>query len=281
MARKLLTACLLLGLAAAGCGKKEQAANETVDLAALRARRDSIQQARQRADSLARVRYQACSDSVTAELKKTAAGRKKLAAKRPEGMVLPELLSACGSAPGAPAADSTAATRDTGMAKATTPPAAPKQAAATKTAAKPAAGTPAAATRPDTAAAQAARQAADSARKDSLSGANQMEVKRETFSYTGGSRDPFVSLIDLPKLGPDFVDLQLVAIYQDLRYGRNSVAVIRDKETKKRYNVRAGDQIGRMRVAQIRQREVVINIEDLGFERQETLSLPKREDLNP
>jgi hypothetical protein len=35
-----------------------------------------------------------------------------------------------------------------------------------------------------------------------------------------------------------------------------------------------------MRVAQIRQRDVVLTVEDLGFERQETLSLPKREELN-
>ncbi len=280
MAHKLLTACLLLGLAAAGCGKKDQAANESVDLAALRARRDSIQLARQRADSVARVRYQACSDSVTAELKKTSAGRRKLAAKRPAGTALPELEAACGTPPAPAASDTsaspqvTAATRDTSTAA---PPAAAAAPATNSAASVPAP--------PDTAAAQPARpaQAArDSlARQDSLSRTRETEIQRETFSYSGGNRDPFVSLINLPKLGPDFVDLQLVAIYQDLRYGRNSVAVIRDKDTKKRYNVRVGDQIGRMKIAQIRQRDVVLTIEDLGFERQETLSLRKREEDTP
>ncbi|MGH7658267.1 MAG: hypothetical protein ACREL6_08525, partial [Gemmatimonadales bacterium] len=126
----------------------------------------------------------------------------------------------------------------------------------------------------------AGRPAADSiARMDSLMHARETEVMRETFAYGGGSRDPFVSLINSEKAGPDFVDLTLVAIYQDMRYGRNSVAVVRDRNADKRYNVRVGDQIGRMRVAQIRQRDVVFTVEDLGFERQETLSLPEREEF--
>jgi hypothetical protein len=125
------------------------------------------------------------------------------------------------------------------------------------------------------------RLASDSVRNDSLRQVRETEVLRETFSYGGGSRDPFSSLIDLPTEGPEFIDLQLVAVYQDLRYGGNSIAVVRDKSANKRYSVRVGDRIGRMKVAQIRQRDVVFTIEDLGFERQETLSLRKREEQNP
>jgi len=125
------------------------------------------------------------------------------------------------------------------------------------------------------------RLAADSVRNDSLRQARETEVLRETFSYGGGSRDPFSSLIDLPTEGPEFIDLVLVGVYQDLRYGGNSIAVVRDKSANKRYSVRVGDRIGRMKVAQIRQRDVVFTIEDLGFERQETLSLRKREEQNP
>lgn len=126
----------------------------------------------------------------------------------------------------------------------------------------------------------AGRPAADSiARRDSLVRAGETDVMRETFAYDGGSRDPFVSLINSEQAGPEFVDLTLVAIVQDLRYGRNSVAVVRDRNADKRYSVRVGDRIGRMRVAQIRQRDVVFTVEDLGFERQETLSLPEREEF--
>jgi hypothetical protein len=126
-----------------------------------------------------------------------------------------------------------------------------------------------------------ARMARDSARSDSLRRQRETEVLRETFTYSGANRDPFVSLINLPTEGPEFANLQLVAIYQDLRYAGNSIAVVRDKAANKRYSVRAGDRSGRMRIAQIRQRDVVLTIEDLGFERQETLSLRRQEEQNP
>ena len=60
-----------------------------------------------------------------------------------------------------------------------------------------------------------------------------------------------------------------------------SVAEFREKEGGKRHKLRAGDQLGRSRVVQIRDRDVVFMIEDFGFERQETLSLRKQEDVTP
>jgi hypothetical protein len=42
-----------------------------------------------------------------------------------------------------------------------------------------------------------------------------------------------------------------------------------------------GDRLGRLKVAQIRQTDVVFTVEDIGFERQETLSLRKREEQTP
>jgi hypothetical protein len=57
--------------------------------------------------------------------------------------------------------------------------------------------------------------------------------------------------------------------------------VFREKEGGKRHKLRAGDQLGRSRVVQIRERDVVFIIEDFGFERQETLSLRKQEDVTP
>jgi hypothetical protein len=121
----------------------------------------------------------------------------------------------------------------------------------------------------------------DSVRADSLKIARETEVQRETFTYAGGARDPFVSLITEDKVGPEFNDLLLVGVYLDLRRANNSVAVLRDKTNQKRYKLRVGDQLGRLKVAQIRQTDVVFTVEDIGFERQETLSLRKREDQTP
>lgn len=303
MARNYLAAFLVIGFALAGC-KKEEAAEPPVDLVALRARRDSVAKAKAVADSIATARYTTCSDSVATVMKKTAAGRRVLATKRPVGVPVPEVLAACGTDPSQPLTQvATTDTTKTVAPGANTP--APTPAAGTP---PPAAGTPAAMTPQQRQVARAdsirkAREQAradslahavevaradsvvqsksDSVRTDSLRQVRETEVLRETFAYSGANRDPFVSLIDLPSEGPEFVNLQLVAVYQDLRYAGNSIAVVRDKGANKRYNVRVGDRIGRMKIAQIRQRDVVFTIEELGFERQETLSLRKREEHTP
>ena len=297
MARNYLAA-LLLGLSLGGCGKKDDAADQAVDLAALRAKRDSVARAKARADSIAQVRYTTCSDSVTAALSRTSAGRRAVNRAKTAGTPVPEVVQTCGT----PAASAPqVAVEDTSKRPATTP-------AATTPAAN--TGTPAASTmtpqQRQVARADSIRQAReqaradslrrstevaradsmaqavrDSVRTDSLRQARETEVLRETFTYSGASRDPFVSLINLPTEGPEFINLQLVAIYQDLRYAGNSIAVVRDKAANKRYSVRVGDRIGRLKIAQIRQRDVVFTIEDLGFERQETLSLRRQEEQNP
>jgi hypothetical protein len=104
---------------------------------------------------------------------------------------------------------------------------------------------------------------------------------RETFAYTGGTRDPFNSLINLKSIGPEIGELELVGVYQNLQEPSNSIVVLREKATGKRYKLRDGDQIGRARLLQIRPRDAVFTIQDFGYERQETLSLRKQEVETP
>ena len=275
---------LALLLAACGGGGDEEAA--APDLAAVRARRDSLRKAAA-ADSIARVKFAACSDSVVAVLAKAAKGKKPGPAA-PEGMIPPEVLKACGTPP-APAA--------TAVAKAaapdsTQPAAAPAQAltpqqqqvarADSIRQARERAKQDSIRTAQQRAGLDsAARAQLDSVRQDSIRLANETQVLRESFTYTGGARDPFASLLTEDRSGPEFADLLLVGIYLDLRRSSNSVAVLRDKTTQKRYKLRVGDRLGRLQVAQIRQSDVVFTIEDIGFERQETLSLRKREATTP
>ncbi len=61
----------------------------------------------------------------------------------------------------------------------------------------------------------------------------------------------------------------------------NSVVVLREKVSSKRHKMRVGDQLSRARLVQIRPRDAVFMIQDFGFERQETLSLRKQEDVTP
>ena len=122
---------------------------------------------------------------------------------------------------------------------------------------------------------------AEAAMTDSVAKAREIEVMRETFAYAGGTRDPFNSLMNVSKMGPEISDLDLVGVYQDLRLPSNSMVVLREKVSTKRHKMRVGDQLGRARLVQIRPRDAVFMIKDFGFERQETLSLRKQEVETP
>jgi hypothetical protein len=121
----------------------------------------------------------------------------------------------------------------------------------------------------------------ESATADSVQRAREIDVMRETFAYAGGTRDPFASLINTDKTGPEIADLDLVGVYLDLRTPSNNVVVLREKASSKRHKMRVGDQLGRARLVQIRPRDAVFRIQDFGFERQETLSLRKQEVETP
>ena len=130
--------------------------------------------------------------------------------------------------------------------------------------ARPAASRPAASAKP-----AARAKGADVRRADS----SVVVIERESFAYAAsGRRDPFKSLLTTSDLRPLLAELKLVGVAVDPE-GRNSVAVLRDLTTKAQHRVRIGQLLGRMRVAQIRPRAVVFTIEELGFSRQETLTL--------
>jgi hypothetical protein len=244
------------------------------------------------------VRHAACVDSVRADLSKPVVKKTRTAKRKKAPVPSPELIATqaqqiCEQMEGAPqgtlAADQAqpAASSDTARQQ-------PKAATSSAVhATAPAPATPAApapeSARPALAAAQqpaAAISAVDSAManagpQDSAQKARDLELSRETFAYSGAARDPFNSLLNMAKNGPELADLQLVGIYQNLRAHSGSIAVFREKSGGKRHKLRAGDQVGRSRLVQIRERDVVFTIEDFGFERQETLSLRKQEDVAP
>jgi hypothetical protein len=107
-----------------------------------------------------------------------------------------------------------------------------------------------------------------------------MTLLREVFAYEGGGRDPFMSLLRSGDVRPLISDLRLTTIVYDARFTARSVAVLRDITTKpmRIYHVKTGDIIGRLKVSQIRPREIVFTVQEFGFERQETLSLAKQEE---
>jgi type IV secretory pathway VirB10-like protein len=299
MARNAFALALLMALGLLGCsklptklpflgGKKTKEAE--VNMAALRARTDSLRKARHATDSLAQVRFTACADSVRTEMTrvvmKAKKKRKKQGSAPSEDLIGAQVQVACthdAAGPQTTVATTTAATAKPADSVKTAGPAA-KPAPAPPVAPAPAAPAPAAPAPAPVAATQSdstPQQAQDAAWADSVRKAKEMEMSRETFAYSGAPRDPFNSLFNLAKAGPEVADLQLVGIYQNLRSPNASVAVFRERDGGKRHKLRAGDQLGRSRVLQIRDRDVVFMIEDFGFERQDTLSLRKQEDVTP
>ena len=295
MARNACGLALLVALALAGCSrfsnKEEQEAKASeARLAVLRARTDSLRKARHLADSLAQVRVAACVDSVKIELARSAAFNKPKKIKKSkkqqtppmsEEAMLTQAQAACGSDASVP--QPSVAVQPAPAPAAATPAKAdtqPMRAAAPADSSRPRVADAAV---PSSGAQSAAAVAATDSLiwADSVRKAKEIEMSRETFSYGGAARDPFISLLNLAKSGPELADLQLVGIYQNLRNPSGSVAVFREKEGGKRHKLRAGDQVGRSRLVQIRDRDVVFMIEDFGFERQETLSLRKQEDVIP
>jgi hypothetical protein len=305
VARNAVALALLTAFALGGCstikgvlqGDKEEKAAEA-KLMALRARTDSLRKARRVADSLARVRYIACADSVRVELNKLAVKtkakkKKKKAVRLSQEQILTRVQAACPTGAMVPqttiaaadsgssrkqAADSTRKTAVDSTKKVAADKARPSAQSQPVAASVPA---PAASASPATVPAGDAAPVQESASADSAGSSKELEMYRETFAYSGAARDPFNSLLNMAKNGPELADLQLVGIYRNLRTPDASLAVFREKDGGKRHKLRAGDQVGRSRLIQIRERDVVFMIEDFGFERQETLSLRKQEDFTP
>jgi hypothetical protein len=119
-----------------------------------------------------------------------------------------------------------------------------------------------------------AAQQTDTTRAEALP----VTLLREVFAYEGGGRDPFMSLLRSGDVRPLLSDLKLTTIVYDGRFAARSVAVLRDITNRRLYRVKTGDIIGRLKVTQIRPREIVFTVQEFGFERQETLSLARQEE---
>ncbi len=104
-------------------------------------------------------------------------------------------------------------------------------------------------------------------------------ILREVYSYEGGPRDPFVSLMAVGTTGPELPDLELVAIYYLSDNPARSTAVLRERVSNRRHTVRAGQRLGgRLYVAEISPKDIWFTIDDFGVQRRESLTLRKQED---
>jgi hypothetical protein len=124
-----------------------------------------------------------------------------------------------------------------------------------------------------------AAEAEETSVQDSASQA--LAVSREVFAYRGSGRDPFRSLLKSGDVRPLPQDLRVVGITFDGRYPQRSVAVLNDVADVKRYTVRPGDVIGRIRIVEIRATEVIAVVQEFGVDRQVVLPLRRRQEATP
>ena len=112
---------------------------------------------------------------------------------------------------------------------------------------------------------------------DTLAASGQRPLLRESYSYRGGGRDPFRSVINVAVSGPELPDLSLVGVIYDPANARNSVATFRDAGSNRRYNVSPGQSIGRLFVADVSSTSATLRMNDFGVIREQTYSLRTRE----
>lgn len=110
------------------------------------------------------------------------------------------------------------------------------------------------------------------------SAAAALALSREVFAYRGSGRDPFQPLTKSGDLRPSPKDLRVVGITFDPRYPQRSVAVLNDVTDGRRYTVRPGDVIGRIRIVEIRVAAVVAVVQEFGVDRQLVLTLRRRQE---
>jgi hypothetical protein len=107
------------------------------------------------------------------------------------------------------------------------------------------------------------------------------ELVREIFSYRGVNRDPFLSLLESGDVRPLVQDLRITSITYDPRYPAASIAVLRDTIVNQSYAVRVGDEVGRIRIAEITPGAVVLVLAEFGSERQVVLRQRRRQEGTP
>ena len=72
-------------------------------------------------------------------------------------------------------------------------------------------------------------------------------------------------------------DVRVAGITFDPQYPARSVAILRDSSQNKRYAVRVGDEIGLLRITEIRSDAVVVTLDEFGAQRQLVLVMKRRE----
>ena len=116
---------------------------------------------------------------------------------------------------------------------------------------------------------------------DTAAAAGMRPMVRETYTYEGSHRDPFLPLVAPVERGPELADLRLVAILYDDHNPTGSIATFRDIGNDRRYTLVPGQRVGRISVVSVGRNTVKLREDDFGTARDQTYALRKPEDQTP
>lgn len=116
---------------------------------------------------------------------------------------------------------------------------------------------------------------------DTAAAAGERPLLREVYSWQGGGRDPFRSMLTTANVGPELPDLTLVGIVYNPGNPSNSLALFRENGSNRRFSVGPGQSIGRLTVVTVRPTSATLRLNDFGTVREQTYSLRQTEDEAP
>jgi len=142
------------------------------------------------------------------------------------------------------------------------------------------------ASKPDSAAAKdsAAKKSAAApaaARIDTMAAAGMKPLVRETYRYVGDSRDPFRPVQQQMDLGPELVDLRLVAILYNQGDPSASIVTFRDLGNDHRYTMTPRQRFGRITIVSVDSNTVRLREDGVGSAQFQSYSLRRPEDQKP
>ena len=102
----------------------------------------------------------------------------------------------------------------------------------------------------------------------------ELVFEREVFNYPVNDRDPFQPLTDDPGTGPRFEDLALLGVISG-NSAESSVALVSVGGSGQAERLRIGDTVGNVRVVDMGEREIVVEVEEFGAIQERTLRVQR------
>lgn len=121
---------------------------------------------------------------------------------------------------------------------------------------------------------EAAAQEPDNGEDEGEEPTTRLVFEREVFQYTSQQRDPFHPLTEDEAAGPRFEDLTLLGVISG-NSSESSIALVDVSGSERAQRLRVGDVVGNVRVVEMGQREMTVEVEEFEAIRERTLRVQR------